>query len=83
MTMKYIANFSVNNGTTLEKPLCGDNLQRIKKDIADSAKAEMFCTPGNVGRFWIENEHENTVISGNVFISEGLKPYIRYNRPSY
>ena len=81
--MKYKANFSVNNGTTLEKPLRDNNLQRIKKDITDSAKAEIFCTPGNVGRFWIEDEHGNTVISGNVFISEGLKPYIRYDGQTY
>ena len=81
--MKYKANFSVNNGTTLEKPLRDNNLQRIKRAIIDSAKAEIFCTAGNVGRFWIEDEHGNTVISGSVFISEGLKPYIRYYKLSY
>lgn len=80
--MKYKANFCVNNGTTLEKPLQGNNLQRLKKDIADSAKAEIFCTAGNVGRFWIE-EHGNTVISGCIFISARLRPYVRYDRFSY
>lgn len=75
--MKYYANFSVNNGTSLRDPLEDTNLKRITKEIKEMAKGQIFCNPTNVGSFWVSDEKGNEITRGSVFISKDLKPYTR------
>lgn len=74
--MRYYANFNVNNGTRLQNDLTDTNFKRIKKAIISMAKAEIFCSPTNVGTIIITDESGKEIYHASICISMALKPYI-------
>ena len=62
--MKYYANFSANNGTSLATPYEGTNLKEIIRDIRGTAEGERF--PGNTCAWWVTDEEGRTVAEGGM-----------------
>ena len=60
--MKYFANMSVNNGTTFQKDLEGTNKSVLAKQVAHSAKANVFV--GNEYSWKVWNEEGTIVAAG-------------------
>lgn len=52
--MKYKANFSANNGTSLRTPIEGNNLKEIIKTIRRIANAERFANNSCTWNVWID-----------------------------
>jgi hypothetical protein len=57
--MKYRANYTANNGTTMMHPIEGNNKKQLLKDIKDIAMGNRFA--GNSARWWVEDESGNTI----------------------
>lgn len=61
MKTMYYANFSANNGTHYNKPICGANKKRLIKDIREIAEAERFS--GNECSWIVYTKSGNGYIS--------------------
>ena len=59
MIMKYKANFSANNGTTMMHPIEGNDKAKLLKDIREIALGNRFA--GNSASWWVEDKKGNTV----------------------
>lgn len=57
--MKYKANYTANNGTTMMHPIEGNNKKQRLKDIKDIAMGNRFA--GNSASWWVEDENGNTI----------------------
>lgn len=57
--MKYKANYSANNGTTMMSPIEGNNKSQLLKDIKEIAMGNRFA--GNTARWWVEDENKNRI----------------------
>jgi hypothetical protein len=62
--MKYKANFSVNNGTTLINGIESNNLRIIIKEIRGMMLRERFM--GNQGCWWMVDSNDLEIASGGI-----------------
>lgn len=60
--MKYFANMSVNNGTTFQKDLEGNNKAKLAKSVSESARGN--CYLNNEFRWWVWDENGIIVAAG-------------------
>lgn len=60
--MKYYANFTANNGTSLIEPLEDTNKARIIKSIREIANGERFA--GNTCRWHVSDETHQIIAAG-------------------
>ena len=74
---KYFANFNVDNGTRYQKPISDTNFNRIKKDIIEIAKGNIFQTPGNTGFVWVEDENGQEIYRAMICVSSSGSVYTR------
>lgn len=57
--MKYRANYTANNGTTMMHPIEGNNKAQLLKDIKEIAIGNRFA--GNSAKWWVEDENGKTI----------------------
>lgn len=57
--MKYRANYTANNGTTMMHPIEGNNKKQLLKDIREIAMGNRFAA--HSASWWVEDENGNTI----------------------
>lgn len=57
--MKYKANYTANNGTTMMHPIEGNNKKQLLNDIKEIAMGNRFA--GNSARWWVDDENDNRI----------------------
>lgn len=73
----YYANYQVNNGSSLMQPIEDTSLSRIKKDIIEIAKGNIFKQPHNSGVVYVEDEYGKEIYRAIIYLSKNLRPYVR------
>ena len=74
--MRYFANFTANNGTSLQRDIEGNNKFELLARIRHIAMANRF--EGNNARWWVEDEAEHMVFDASYIPHVGIR-YWFYN----